>query len=75
MADHYEMDIDGTEPAPQAAAPATGTSPGRQHNTEEQHSAPAESGLFAQQTEIISQLEVDSNRSDNDSSLGSEITS
>ncbi|ETS78959.1 hypothetical protein PFICI_08812 [Pestalotiopsis fici W106-1] len=34
-----------------------------------------DSALFGGQDEIISQLEVDSNRSDNDSSLGSEITS
>lgn len=33
------------------------------------------SGLFSHQTEVISQLEIDSNRSDNDSSLGSEISS
>ncbi|KAH6645825.1 methyltransferase domain-containing protein [Truncatella angustata] len=37
--------------------------------------APVAAGSIAGQNEIISQLEVDSNRSDNDSSLGSEITS
>jgi hypothetical protein len=39
------------------------------------HSTAQRSDTFATRNEIISQLEVDSNRSDNDSSLGSEITS
>lgn len=43
--------------------------------THEASRSSRDSALFDGQDEIIRQLEVDSNRSDNDSSLGSDITS
>lgn len=46
-----------------------------QENESPDVSTSRDSALYGGQDEIISELEVDSNRSDNDSSLGSDITS
>ncbi|KAK6208305.1 60S ribosomal protein L26A [Pestalotiopsis sp. IQ-011] len=46
-----------------------------QENESPEVSTSRDSALYGGQDEIISELEVDSNRSDNDSSLGSDITS
>lgn len=72
MAEASGMDIDDVE----QQGPSFNTTTGDhfEHQPTDTETAPA-SNSFAGQNEIISQLEVDSNRSDNDSSLGSEITS
>ncbi|KAK6084539.1 methyltransferase domain-containing protein [Seiridium cupressi] len=75
MAEHSGMDIDEVEQHPPASHDYTADGPSENQGEEALASAAQESGLFASQNEIISQLEIDSNRSDNDSSLGSDITS
>lgn len=68
----------GRERDDQTECPATSQSPATEHNPQHHTAEGASgqsSGLPTAQNEIISQLEVDVNRSDNDSSLGSEITS
>jgi hypothetical protein len=80
MSGNSAMDIDESDSNAHVAQEPTAGEIGSHHPaTEPEESSTAgqlqQSGLFAHQNDIISQLEVDSNRSDNDSSLGSEVTS
>lgn len=75
MADQPAPNVDETEPEATQDLTMGNASPPAPPPTAQQPSGQA-SGFFANHQDIISQLEIDSGRSDDDdSALGSEITS
>jgi hypothetical protein len=76
MAENDSMEIDGLEPAAHAVPESSTIALEISHDSAtEQPTEQQQPPVPHRQSDIISQLEVDSDRSDNDSALGSDITS